>query len=152
VKQFDGTNDVNTVCVEFPIKAPDNAVLAKDVSAVQQLEYVKTLQRDWSDNAVSVTVYYRREEVAEIRAWLREHYTNGIKSVSFLMHSDHGFVQAPLQEITAEEYDEITSRLRTMCDDDHDNSTSFDHFFERHEDELQLQSEMECRGGACPLR
>ena len=70
---------------------------------IKQLEYVKRLQAEWSDNAVSVTVYYRKEELPELKEWLKANYNEHLKSVSFLLHSEHGFLQAPYEEILKEE-------------------------------------------------
>jgi hypothetical protein len=52
----------------------------------------------------SFSVYYRDEELPEIKEWLRKNYNNGVKSISFLLHSDHGFDQAPLEAITKDRY------------------------------------------------
>ena len=98
VINFDGSIDHSTSIVEFPCSCK-NAVLAKDMSAIEQLELVKKIQTEWADNAISVTVYYKKEELEDIKNWLKENYDNNIKSVSFLLHSDHGFSQAPYEEI-----------------------------------------------------
>ena len=103
-KNFDGTENHDTVVVEFPCEFDENATVAKDMSAIDQLELIKTLQFDWADNAVSCTVYYHKEELPEIKKWLSKNFKNNIKSVSFLLHSDHGFVQAPYEEIDEEHY------------------------------------------------
>src|SRR5579859_1539017 len=50
-RNFDGTDDANTVVVEFPCSYPRGTVLAKDTTAITQLEWVKKLQTEWSDNA-----------------------------------------------------------------------------------------------------
>jgi hypothetical protein len=147
VQQYDGTHDVSTIVVEFPIATPDNAVLAKDVNAIQQLEYVKELQRIWSDNAISVTVYYKRDEIDSIREWLRKNYKEHIKSVSFLLHNDHGFKQAPLEEISYDQYENIMKKLNKDV-----NIEDMNKFFEHQDDELQLQTEIECKTGVCPIR
>jgi len=104
VRNFDGTDDRRTVVVEFPCKFPEHASFAKDMSAIDQMETVKKLQTEWSDNAVSVTIYYKPEELSDIRKWLSENYNDCVKSMSFLLHSGHGFDQAPLEEITEGEY------------------------------------------------
>ena len=54
------------------------------MSAVDQLEWIKRMQTEWADHAVSVTVYYRMDELSEIQEWLQKNYKNSIKSVSFL--------------------------------------------------------------------
>jgi len=136
-KNFDGTENHDTVVISFPCKFDEKAVVAKDMSAVDQLELIKTLQSDWADNAVSCTVYYRKEELAEIQDWLSKNYKNHIKSVSFLLHSEHGFIQAPYEEITEETYSQLIKKVKPITT-------------------IQTSNEMiegiECEGGACPIR
>lgn len=108
---LDGREDHNKYVVEFPCKSPDNAVLASDMTAVSQLEWVKKMQSEWADNAVSVTVYYRKEELDDIKAWLSKNYDSSIKSVSFLLHADHNFPLPPYEEITKEQYDKLFGKI-----------------------------------------
>jgi ribonucleoside-diphosphate reductase alpha chain len=108
---IDGREDHTRYVVDFPCKSPDGAVLASEVTAVDQLEWVKRLQTIWADNAVSVTVYYRKDELEEIRAWLEKNYDKSIKSVSFLLHSDHNFPLPPYEEITEDEYQKLLSKI-----------------------------------------
>lgn len=138
-KKFDGTEDHNTVVVEFPCSFPKHSVVARDVTAIDQLETIKFLQKNWSDNAVSVTIYYRKEELDEIKKWLSENYNDGLKTVSFLLHSDHGFVQAPYEEITEEKYNELVAKTTpiTNCEVDESSISS---------------EEIGCEGGACPIK
>ena len=108
---LDGREDHSKYVVDFPCMSPENAVLAKDMTAVDQLEWVKKMQSEWADNAVSVTVYYRKEELDEIRAWLAANYDTSIKSVSFLLHADHNFPLPPYEEITEDEYKKAVSKI-----------------------------------------
>lgn len=108
---LDGREDHTRYVVEFPCKSPDNAVLASEMTALAQLEWVKKMQTVWADNAVSVTVYYKKEELAEIKEWLKNNYDNSIKSVSFLLHSDHNFPLPPYEEITKEMYEKLLSKI-----------------------------------------
>jgi ribonucleoside-triphosphate reductase len=148
VSAFDGSVDRTTVVVDFPMSAPEGAVLAKDISAVQQLEVVKRVQREWSDNSVSVTVYYKKEEIPELRKWLEENYNDEIKSVSFLLHQEHGFKQAPLEEITKEKYEDMIRKI----DLSERERIDFEKYFCGGEKELELQAQTECANGVCPLR
>lgn len=136
-QNFDGSEDHSTVVVSFPFRHPDHAVLAKDMTAISQLETVKWLQEVWSDNSVSCTVYYRPEELPEIKKYLKKNYKNNHKSLSFLLHSDHGFKQAPLEEITEEQYNEMVANTRTISAIDEANIGLDD---------------AECSTGACPIR
>lgn len=136
---FDGKEQHDTVVVEFPCKASETAVLAKDMSAIEQLEMMKTLQTYWADQAVSITVYYRKEELPEIKEWLEENYENSVKSVSFLLHSEHGFKQAPYESITEEKYLELVQGMKPL--------TSI-----IIEDTGGAMESVECVSGACPVR
>ena len=60
----DGSINRDTSIVEFPCEST-SGILTKDMSALKQLELVKKLQTVWSDNAVSVTVYYKKEELSD---------------------------------------------------------------------------------------
>jgi hypothetical protein len=137
VRRFDGTEDRSTVVAEFPFAYPEGTRLAKDMSAIDQLEVVKRLQAEWSDNAVSCTVYYRKEELPEIKEYLSKYYNKHFKSLSFLLHSEHGFDQAPLEEISEEEYNKIVKRTTPI--------TSI-------EQDVQFQSDDECASGVCPIK
>lgn len=143
VENFDGTLNRDTIIVEFPCTVPDGTVLAKDCTAINQLEIVKRVQKDWADNSVSNTVYYRKEELPAIKKWLLDNFNDGIKSVSFLLHSNHGFKQAPLEEITKEIYDEMTSKITVISEIP--NST-----FNMDDDEIV--KDQSCAGGSCPVR
>lgn len=135
---FDGTEDYNTRVVSFPCMSQPGTILAKDMSAVRQLELVKQLMTTWADNSVSVTVYYKREELDEIKEWLAQNYQDSIKSVSFLLHSEHGFSQAPYEEISELEYNLMVAQLK-------DTKREFTPGYEM----LALD---ECSTGACPVR
>jgi ribonucleoside-diphosphate reductase alpha chain/ribonucleoside-triphosphate reductase len=137
VRNFDGTEDHSTEVVSFPCKFPLGTKLANDMTALDQLEVIKRLQRDWSDNAVSVTIYYRLHELEDIKAWLEENL-NIVKSVSFLLHNDHGFDQAPLEEITEERYNLMSQSVMPLVSID---GVSMD--------DIQID---DCDTGACPVR
>ena len=136
-RNFDGTEDHSTMVVEFPFAYPEGTKLAAEMTAIDQLKEVRKLQEDWSDNSVSCTVYYRKEELPEIREYLKKNYKNGHKSLSFLLHSDHGFHQAPIEEITKEQFDEIIKNTTLITKIDQS---------------LELSTDDECAGGACPIR
>lgn len=137
-RNFDGTEDKNTVVVSFPCSFPEGTKLAKDMSAIDQLEIIKKLQKEWSDNAVSVTIYYKKEELDQIKDWLSKNYNDNLKTVSFLLHSEHGFQQAPLEEITKEQFEAYSARVTPIS-----NLSVIDGV----ED-----SAAECATGVCPIK
>jgi len=135
-RNFDGSEDRGTVVVSFPFSYPEGTKLAKDMTAIDQLEAVKWLQEVWSDNSVSCTVYYRKEELPEIKKYLKKHYKGCHKSLSFLLHSEHGFQQAPLEEITKEEFDKMIAKSTLI--------TAIS--------SVEMDGGDECATGACPVR
>lgn len=140
VVRFDGTIDTTTKIGCFPCKAKESSILSKDITAIHQLEIVKKMQKTWSDNAVSNTIYYRKDELADIKKWLKLNYNDNIKSCSFLLHSDHGFKQAPYEEITEEQYNEMMKYIKEI-DMTKPIKASVDY---------DLMDE--CANGACPVR
>lgn len=137
---LDGSINHTRMVVEFPCKSPDGAILTKDVTALSQLEIIKRMQTEWADNAVSATVYYRPEELGAIQSWLAENYETGVKSVSFLLHKDHNFPLAPLEEITKAEYEKMLSKLNPAIPFRDAGTISGDLL------------DISCEGGACPIR
>jgi ribonucleoside-triphosphate reductase len=137
VRNFDNSEDYNTVVVTFPFSYPEGTVLASEMTALDQLATIKRLQKDWSDNSVSCTIYYRKEELPAIRKYLSDNYKDNHKSLSFLLHSDHGFQQAPYEEITKEQYDELVAKTKVI--------TSITAA-------IDLDDSGECVSGACPIR
>ena len=136
---LDGREDHTKYVVEFPCKSPEGAVLAANMTAVEQLEWVKKMQTDWADNAVSVTVYYRKEELGLIKEWLLNNYDKSVKSVSFLLHSEHNFPLPPYEEIDEESYDKIMSKINLTIP--------------LNDVLTNLSIEMEdCSTGACPIK
>lgn len=139
VRNFDGTEDRGTVVVEFPCKFPKHTKVAKDTTAIDQLETIKELQTNWSDNSVSVTIYYKKEELEDIKEWLSKNYNGNLKTVSFLLHSDHGFDQAPYEEIDEAEYKRRAELVKPITNVEID------------EDSID-GSQIGCESGVCPIK
>lgn len=136
---IDGREDHTRYVVEFPCMSPEGSVMAADMTAVEQLEWVKKMQTEWADNAVSVTVYYRKEELDSIKEWLSKNYDKGVKSVSFLLHSDHNFVLPPYEEITKDAYDKMVSKI----------DFSIPLVQEKFNGDIDMD---DCATGACPVK
>lgn len=137
-KNFDGTDDRSTMVVEFPCKYPDGTISADDLTVFEQLDMVKFMQKNWSDNSVSVTAYYKKEELPALRKYLEDNFKDNFKTLSFLLYSGHGFVQAPFEAITKERYLELVSKTTPI--------TSVEI---REED---MEESAECVGGSCPIK
>ena len=55
-------------------------------------------------------MYIRPGELDDIKEFLKNNWET-MKSVSFLLHNEHGFDQAPLEEITKQQYENILSQI-----------------------------------------
>lgn len=141
-ERFDGTIDKNTSIIDFYLKAGDNSMLADNMTAIDQMEVIKRLQKDWSDNMVSCSVYYTLDEIPKIKEYLKKNYNDNFKSLSFLLKQNHGFKNAPLEAITKEEYEENIKKLKDI---------DLSNLGETKEDELYENND-ECKGGTCPIR
>lgn len=137
VQKFDGSFDHGTVVVDFFCQTPNDTPCADEgFDTWKQLDALLMAQRYWADQAISVTVYYKREELHKVKEWLRENLKN-IKTISFLCHNDHGFKQAPLEAISKEDYQRYSEKIKSI---------DFNAI-----EQGQIES-MECSSGVCPVK
>ena len=99
-----------TTVFYFPIKAPKNAVLTKDLTAIDHLEMWKTYRTHWTEHNPSVTVNVEEDEWMRVGAWVFDNF-DSIGGVSFLPAVEHSYKQAPYQEISKEEYESWLSKM-----------------------------------------
>ena len=100
----------STVVFSFPVQAPKGCVTRNDMTAVEQLETWLMYQRHWCEHKPSVTITVRDEEWLEVGAFVYK-YFDEMSGVSFLPHSDHTYQQAPYQECSQEEYEELAEKM-----------------------------------------
>ncbi len=105
-------NDSNTAIVNFPVLEKYFKTKKSEVSMWNQVKDVVDIQRWWADNNVSVTVTFKEEEKKDIVRIL-ECYEDSLKAISFLPLVDHGYAQAPYEEITKEKYENMVAKLTT---------------------------------------
>ena len=99
-----------TTVFYFPIKAPKNAVVTKDLSAIDHLEIWKVYRENWTEHNPSVTVNIKEDEWLDVGAWVFNNFDH-IGGVSFLPASEHSYKQAPYQEASREEYEEMLFKM-----------------------------------------
>jgi ribonucleoside-triphosphate reductase (thioredoxin) len=80
--EFDGSFDRTTVIASFPCKTAPDTPVAANFSWHEQLSQVIRLQKEWVDNSVSCTIYYKKEDIPAIRKYLSKHIGE-LKAVSF---------------------------------------------------------------------
>jgi ribonucleoside-triphosphate reductase len=94
-----------TTVFYFPQKAPKNATITKDLTAIDHLEMWKTYRTYWTEHNPSVTINVHEDEWLRVGAWVFDNF-DSIGGVSFLPASEHTYKQAPYQEISKEEYED----------------------------------------------
>ena len=105
----------STVVFSFPQKAPQNAVLTEDVTAIEQLKMWLAYQRHWCEHKPSVTINVRSGEWFEVGAFVYEHFDE-MSGVSFLPYNEHTYQQAPYQEVGKTEYDNLLALMPKAID------------------------------------
>ena len=105
----------STAVFSFPIKSPKGSITRNDKTALEQLELWLLYQRHWCEHKPSVTISVRDNEWMEVGAWVYKHFDE-ISGISFLPHSDHSYVQAPYQECSKEEYEDLLSKTPKNID------------------------------------
>jgi ribonucleoside-diphosphate reductase alpha chain len=102
----------DTYVFSFPVKAPESAIVRNDLTAIEHLDIWLVYQRAWCEHKPSITVSVKEDEWMEVGAWVYKHFDE-VSGISFLPHSDHTYKQAPYQEVTKEEYDNLLAKMPT---------------------------------------
>lgn len=105
-------DSVYTSVVEIPVDAKASKSSDK-VSMWEQLAIAALVQKHWSDNGVSVSVYFDEHEAKDIKQAL-DYYQYQLKSVSFFPRLKGVYKQAPYEEISEETYLEMLAKLRIV--------------------------------------
>jgi ribonucleoside-diphosphate reductase alpha chain len=100
----------DTYVFSFPVKAPDGAIVRNDLTAIEHLNIWLVYQRAWCEHKPSITVSVKEDEWMEVGAWVYKHFDE-VSGISFLPHSDHSYKQAPYQEVTEEEYNNLVAKM-----------------------------------------
>jgi ribonucleoside-triphosphate reductase (thioredoxin) len=100
----------NTSVVYFPVHSGHKRS-EKDVSLFEKIGLAATAQKYWSDNGVSVTLSFDKEEESKFIAPALNMYEGQLKAVSFLPMGNHTYPQQPYTQITEEEYDYHIGRI-----------------------------------------
>lgn len=95
----------NSLVFEFVIDHGDVRP-CEEVSPWEQFSLVALMQRCWSDNLVSATIYFDKVKDKSDVEKLLAMYIPVLKSISMLPHSNHGYAQAPYEPITETEYNQ----------------------------------------------
>ena len=100
----------STTVFSFPMAAPRGAVTRTILSAVEQLELWLVYQRFWCEHKPSVTISVKENEWMNVGSWVYEHFDE-VSGISFLPFDDHTYKQAPYQDCTEDEYNEMLTKM-----------------------------------------
>ena len=111
----DVTKPNHTTVFSFPTKSPKGAICRTDMTAIEQLELWSTYQEHWCEHKPSITVTVKENEWPEVGSWVWNNFDD-ISGISFLPFSDHTYRQAPYQDCTKSEYDEMAKLIPENVD------------------------------------
>lgn len=135
--------------LSFPQKAPQGAI-HRDENMFSLLERVKKISTEWvqgghnkGDNChnVSCTISVREEEWEDLTEWMwsNKEFYNGI---SVLPYDAGTYVQAPFEDISEEEYNQLVPHLEGIVIGD---------VYEESGKDVNLAGEIACAGGMCSI-
>ena len=101
-----------TVVFSFPQKAPDG-LTRDDITPIKHLELWLTYQRHWCEHKPSVTISVEEKDWPSVGAWTWENFSE-ISGVSYLPYDGGTYRQAPYEECTEEEYNELKAKIPTI--------------------------------------
>ena len=136
------TSNASTMVMEFPCRAPEGAVLSKDVSALEMLKEWHRLKKHFTEHNPSVTIYVNDREWLAVANFVYENWEI-VGGLSFLPKNDHVYQLAPYQEITKEEYER---RLKELGHLDFSKLMIYEQ-----QDKTIGAKELGCAGGTCEV-
>lgn len=131
----------STTVFSFPVKVADNALLRDDLSALQHLKLWLLFQRHYCEHKPSVTISVKEHEWMEVGAWVYEHFDE-VTGVSFLPMDGGTYKQAPYEECTEEQYNNL--KLLQPEGIDWDN-------FKEYDDNVEGAQMLSCTAGGCSI-
>lgn len=138
----------DTAVISVPQKAPEGSILRHE-SALELLERVKHFYQNWikpghrtgsNTHNISATVSIKEGEWEEVGKWMwnNKKFYNGL---SVLPYSEHTYKQAPFEDCTQEQYEEL---MKSLHDLDLSKVVEF-------ADNTNLAGEAACAGGSCEI-
>ena len=138
----------DTAVISVPQKAPEGSILRHE-SALELLERVKFFYQNWikpghrtgqNTHNISATVSIKEDEWEEVGKWMWENRKN-YNGLSVLPYDSGTYKQAPFEDITEEQFEEMVQHLHSI---DLSKVVEFT-------DETALIDQVACAGGACEI-
>jgi ribonucleoside-diphosphate reductase alpha chain len=133
----------STTIFSFPIKSPENAILANEQGAIEQLENWKNYAVNWCEHKPSVTIYVKDNEWMDVGSWVYNNF-DLCSGISFLPYSDHTYAQAPYQDCSEEDYEKAFAAFPSQIN-------FADLVAYEKEDNTEGAQTLACTAGACEV-
>lgn len=135
------TQNARDIIFSFPVKSPDNAICAPDLSALDQLRHWLHVKNNYATHTVSCTIYVKKHEWMDVGAWVYANF-DSITGLSFLPYDDGKYEQAPITPISEAEYEKRKALMPQSINwDDLKEGT----------DTTTVSQEFVCTGDKCTL-
>ncbi len=135
-------DDANTFVLEFPMKAPENAICKDDITAIDQLEHWKIVKVNYTEHNPSVTISVGENEWIKVAHWLYQNW-DIVGGLSFLPRSNHVYQLAPYEAIDEKTYRELLSKMPEF---DFSKIVTYEI-----RDETEVKRELACVAGVCDI-
>lgn len=135
-------DNATTYVLEFPVESPGNSKFKDDFSALEQLEYWKTVKLNYTEHNPSATISVGEDEWIAVADWLQKNW-DIIGGLSFLPRFDHVYQLAPYEIIDKQRYKELRESFPEI---DYSKLLTYEQT-----DETEQKRELACAGGACEL-
>jgi ribonucleoside-diphosphate reductase alpha chain len=106
----DVTKPGSTVVFTFPKKAPEGALLRANLDAISHLKLWLAYQRHYCEHKPSVTISVEEKEWPAVGAFVWDHFDE-MSGVSFLPYDGGSYKQAPYEDCTKAQYDELLASM-----------------------------------------
>jgi ribonucleoside-triphosphate reductase (thioredoxin) len=128
-----------TTVFSFPIKAPAGITRA-DVTPISHLALWLTYQQHWCEHKPSVTISVEEKDWPSVGAWTWDNFSE-ISGVSYLPYDGGTYRQAPYEECTEEEYNELKAKVPTINWNE----------FKEVTDNVEGAQQLACSAGSCEI-
>ncbi len=134
--------NATTYVIDFPVRAPKGSIFRDHQNAIQQLEYWKMVKENFTEHNPSTTVYIKEHEWIEVGNWVYQNWEI-VGGLSFLPHSEHVYRLAPYEEITEDQFNQLSKRYAHI---DFSKIVTYERA-----DETEVKKELACAGGVCEI-
>jgi len=93
-----------TFVVEFPVQAPEGAILSESLDALQQLQFFKLVKTSYTEHNSSITIYVAESEWQQVEQWVYANW-DVVGGITFLPRSSSAYELPPFEAIAKDEFE-----------------------------------------------